>query len=165
METRKGSHLGALSSSKSAILLLVFVVAQLPCHTNGQFPTIANSIFGPNSIVRGVKNVVGGVLAIDQVHNKCAQKTLCSEFADEIVEASAELDPVKRTWVYVPKVVQKRGRLRWIGDIITNAVSRVSRRLGLHPDNRRQDGGGLVGAAINFAVARFQEIPLESMMQ
>ena len=39
---------------------------------------------------------------------------------DEIVENSVELDPVKRTWVYKPKVIKKRGRLRWFSAGICN---------------------------------------------
>ena len=65
----------------------------------GQFPGLANEVFGPNSIVRGIKNVMGGVLAADKVHNKCMQKTICSEFSDEIVEMTEMVDPVKRTIV------------------------------------------------------------------
>ncbi len=154
-----------LNSYIFPLLIFAIITQHQVNYVSGQFPEVANAIWGPNSIVRGVKNVIGGVLAMDGVHSKCAQKTMCSEFADEIVEASAELDPVKRTWVYVPRVVQRKGRLRWIGDMIANTVGRVSRRLGLHPDNRRQGGGGLVGAAISFAASRFSEIPFESMMQ
>ena len=108
------------------------------------------------------------MLALDTVHSNCMQKTLCTEFADEIVENSLELDPVKRSWVYIPKVVQKRGRLRWIGDIIANAVNRVGRKIGLAAtNNRRQStaGLGILGTMTNFAAARVNDIPLPSIMQ
>ena len=42
-------------------------------------------------------------MAVDNVHSQCIQKTVCDEMAEEIVENSVELDPVKRTWVYKPK--------------------------------------------------------------
>ena len=34
---------------------------------------------------------MGGVLAADKVHKKCMQKTLCTEFSDEIVEMTEEV--------------------------------------------------------------------------
>jgi len=79
---------------------------------DAQFPTLANSIYGQDSYLRGLRNVMGGVLAADKVHKKCMQKTLCSEFSDEVVELKEEVDPVKRTIVFVPRVVKPRGRLR-----------------------------------------------------
>jgi hypothetical protein len=147
--------------------IITILLVQCPTKIQCQFPALAHAIWGPNSMVHGIKNVVGGVLALDSVHSKCMQKTLCSEFAAEIIEASAELDPVKRTWVFKPKIVQRRGRLRWIGDMITNSVKKVGRRIGLVPtDNRRQAGpGGLLGSMMGFAASRFHDIPLPSIMQ
>ncbi len=63
---------------------------------------------------------MGGLLAADDVHKNCLQKTLCRQFADRIAETRAEFDPVKRSLVLVPKVIQERGKLRWIGDLIVN---------------------------------------------
>jgi len=93
------------------VLSMLLAVAVLP-PTAGQFPELANSIFGTDSYLRGMRNVLGGVLAADKVHKKCMQKTLCSEFSDEVIEITEEKDPVKRTVVRVPKVVRRKGRLR-----------------------------------------------------
>lgn len=49
--------------------------------SSAQLTGLANEIYGPNSIIYGVKNVMGGVLAADKVHNNCLQKTLCDEFS------------------------------------------------------------------------------------
>lgn len=132
--------------------------------TRSQFPTASNAIFGPNSILRGVKNVIGGIVKFDAVHSKCLQKTMCSEFSDEIVANDVELDPVKRTWVYKPKLIQRKGRLRWLGDILANGVSRMARRIGFAPTNRRQSPT-LLGSAASFALSSFGKVPLDSIVQ
>ena len=116
-------------------------------------------------MLRGVKNVIGGILAIDGVHNKCIQKTICDEFSAEIVENSVELDPVKRTWVYKPKVIQRRGRLRWIGDLIFNGLSKVARRVGFVPNSNRRQSLGVMGSVATFALANFKRIPWEHVVQ
>ena len=52
--------------------------------TNGQFPRIANAIWGKDSYLPGVKKIVGGVLAADITHSKCGQKMLCDEMAPAV---------------------------------------------------------------------------------
>ena len=104
-------------------------------------------------------------MAIDDVHSKCIQKTVCDEITDEIVENSVELDPVKRTWVYKPKVIKKRGRLRWIGDLIVNGLSRVARRIGFVPNSNRRQSGGFMGNMATFAMTNFNRIPRDAMIQ
>jgi hypothetical protein len=86
------------------------------------------------------------------------------DVVDEIVEISVELDPVKRTWVYKPKVIKKRGRLRWIGDLIVNGLSRVARRIGFVPNSNRRQSGGFMGNMATFAVTNFNRIPREAMI-
>ena len=134
---------------------------------SAQFPELSNAIFGPNSLVRGVKNVMGGVLGFDTVHSQCMQKTICSEVSNPIIDFRADLDPVKRTWVYQPKVIKKRGRLRWIGDAIFNGVAKVARKIGLAPSNRRQGviGNPLVDKAIAMGTKVFNKIPKDSILQ
>ena len=63
---------------------------------------------------------MGGVLAMDKVHNKCVQKTLCDQFAPPVIETKEEFDPVKRSFVPVRRVIKEGGKLRWIGDMIVN---------------------------------------------
>ncbi len=67
-------------------LCLLFIIVVPP--TLAQFPELYNAIYGQDSVLRGVRNVMGGILAVDRVHGECMQKTLCSEFSDEIVEMS-----------------------------------------------------------------------------
>lgn len=43
---------------------------------------------------------------------------------------SEEVDPIKRTLVRIPRVVKKRGSLRWIGDLVASGISRPARALG-----------------------------------
>ena len=143
------------------ITLFIFFTPQ---YTNSQFPGVANTIFGPNSLLRGVKSVIGGIVKLDSVHSKCMQKTMCSEFADEIIDNCVELDPVKRTWVYKPKIIQRKGRLRWIGDMVSQGVSKISRTLGLYKSNRRQSPT-LLGSVASFALENFGKIPLQSIVQ
>ena len=83
------------------VVVFVTVLAVLQVGpSSAQLPDfITNEIFGPNSLVRGVKNIMGGILAADNVHKKCLQKTICSEFSDEVVEVKERIDPVKRTIV------------------------------------------------------------------
>ena len=128
------------------------------------FPELANTIWGKDSLVYGVKNVIGGVLAMDNVHSQCIQKTLCDEVSDEILSNSLELDPVKRTYVYVPKIIKPKGRLRWIGDLFTNALGRIGRKMGIIPTNRRQSSGPM-GAMFNYASKRMSEIPPKSVVR
>ena len=82
------------------LYLLVFTLILSSKLCEAQFPTIANEIFGPNSYVRGIKNVLGGIVSADNVHKKCIQKTICNEFSDEVVEMTERIDPVKRTVVW-----------------------------------------------------------------
>ena len=148
---------------KTYITLVILLCLTKP--NSAQFPALSNAIFGPNSLVRGVKNVMGGVLGMDIVHNKCIQRTLCGEMGNAIIDIRADVDPVKRTFVYAPKVIKQRGRLRWIGDAIVNGVAKVASKIGLGPNNRRQGEGGWVGNAITFAKASFDKIPRESILQ
>ena len=127
------------------------------------FPELANTIWGKDSLVYGVKNVIGGVLAMDNVHNSCVQKTLCDEMSGEIVDNTLELDPVKRSYVPVPKIIKEKGRLRWIGDMFTNALGRIGRKMGIIPTNRRQSSGP-VPAMFLYAKNRMSEIPPEAVV-
>ena len=142
----------------SALIRFLFILILFRAN-EAQFPGLANAVWGPDSLIYGVKNVLGGVLALDEVHSQCLQKNLCSEFSEEVTENSLELDPVKRTYYNVPKVIHRRGRLRWIGDLIVNAMNRVGRRIGI--GNRRQSSGLLANAA-SFAAAKISEIPPEA---
>lgn len=151
-----------LSLACIALLAWAIPVAQ------GQFPEIANSIFGPDSYFRGVRNVLGGVLGADNVHKKCLQKTLCDEFAPAIVEVSERYDPVKRSMVRIPRVIKQRGRLRWIGDLVSRGVGKVASRLGVNPwgFKRRQGGEATLAArAVEFIVANWQKIPVQQIFQ
>lgn len=79
-------------------------------------------------------------------------------------------DPVKRTLVRIPKVVKRRGRLRWIGDLISGTVGKVTSRLGINPytNFRRRQGGAPVGIAAKVAeivVANWQKIPIQQLFQ
>ena len=94
-----------------------------PGNTNSQFPDIAGitgMISSVQTLVPGVKNVMGGLLAADAAHSKCMQRTLCDQFSGEVIETRTEFDPVKRSLVLIPTVVKERGKLRWIGDMIVN---------------------------------------------
>ena len=113
-------------------IVIFFLVLAIQYNT-AQFPDIANEIFGPKSTIQGVKKLMGGVLGFDAVHNQCLQKTLCGEVSDEIVERSLVPDPVKRTLVYKTKVIQPKGSLRWIVDLVFGGVSRVARNMGFLP--------------------------------
>lgn len=147
---------------KKSLAQLVFVIFAV--HHNLAHAQLANPILGSETILTGVKNVIGGILAFDSVHGQCVQKTLCSEFADEIIEATAELDPVKRTYVYKPHIKQRKGKLRWIGDTIYNAISGMGRRLGIGPGNRRQAPSG-IAAFTALAASAIKSIPLPSVVQ
>ena len=127
---------------------------------------MANTIWGKDSLVYGVKNVIGGVLAMDNVHNSCVQKTLCDEMAGEIVDNTLELDPVKRSYVPVPKIIKEKGRLRWIGDMFTNALGRIGRKMGIIPTNRRQSSGppNIMTSMFHYANSRISEIPPEAVV-
>ena len=73
--------------------------------------------------------------------------------------------------VRVPKVVKPRGRLRWIGDLITGAVGKVTTRLGINPYTklRKRQGGAaqatLAAKAVEFVVANWEKIPLQQIFQ
>ena len=71
------------------------------------------------------------------VHDRCMEKYVCDNFSGEIVNMTARIDPIKRTIVYVPEVIKKEGSLRWIGDLLVNGVSWVSRAVGLPKLARR----------------------------
>jgi len=83
-------------------------------------PGVIQGATTAQQMLYGMKNVMGGLLAVDDVHKNCIQKTICSQFAPEIIETREEFDPVKRSMVLIPKVIQERGKLRWIGDMIVN---------------------------------------------
>lgn len=38
---------------------------------------LTGGIFGENSVITGVKNILGGVVGADGVHKKCMQKYIC----------------------------------------------------------------------------------------
>ena len=124
------------------------------------------SIGGQYSLLTGVKNVIGGILAVDNIHGKCVQKKFCDQFAvtNKTIKTK-ELDPIKRSWVYKEKVIEERGKLRWIGDMIANGLSRVARRIGFVPNSNRRQSFGFMGNAATFAMKHWQNIPWEKMVQ
>jgi len=157
--------------STLALFSIVFIIAvSFFKGTNGQFPGFANAVWGKDSYLPGIKKIVGGVLAADITHSKCTQKMLCDEMAPEIIEMTDTIDPVKRTIVRIPRLVKPRGRLRWLGDAVVNTVSRVSRRIGIDPNefgksNRRQAvPSSLVTKAVSGAMGVFKGIPVEMVM-
>ena len=102
----------------------IFLLALLSIpNSNGQFEGILSTLTGPQSLMPGIKNLMGGVLAMDKVHNKCVQKTLCDQFAAPTIRKRVAFDPVKRSMVVVPQVIKEGGKLRWIGDMIVNIFS------------------------------------------
>jgi hypothetical protein len=105
---------------KCQLTYFIVLLAIFPFIVNAQIPEILNTFTTVQRMLPGVKNVMGGLLAVDDVHKKCIQKTICNQFVPEIIETRAEFDPVKRSLVLVPKVIQERGKLRWIGDMIVN---------------------------------------------
>ena len=149
---------------KVCITILVLTLQSVQC----QFPNVANAIFGPSSMVRGVKNLMGGILATDNNHHSCIQRVLCHEMKPEKVEITEEIDPVKRTIVYKRKVIRKAGRLRWIGDIIANLFTKVT-----DPINRRIFKGaqgkplyfGLFQKAVNSVTEKAGQIPHDMIHQ
>ena len=54
------------------------------------------------------------------------------------------MDPVKRTIVRVPKVVQRRGRLRWIGDLVGEREEEVKTpfKYPFAPPKKDEESGG-----------------------
>ena len=79
-----------------------------------------------------------------------------------------EVDPVKRTIYYVPKVIQPRGRLRWIGDAIASGVSKVADRMGINPYGfrRRQGVPPSLGARmVEFMISNIDKIPIKQIFQ
>lgn len=114
------------------ILLSIFVTS-----TVSQFPGLYDALTGSKSIFIGIKNVVGGILQIDEQHHGCVQRYVCCKFAEDGCEKDEEeedydepnndleegsgdyedydghedrYDYVKRSWVRIPKrrKVQKR---------------------------------------------------------
>ena len=147
------------------------------------FPGLANSIWGPgtpgnyisylynynhnyiSSLIPGVKNVLGGVLAMDKVHSQCVQKSICEQFSDEIIDTNSivEENSIKRSYV-PPKVIKERGRLRWIGDMFFNTLGKFGRKIGIIPTNRRQSSSAM-GTMYHFAKQRMDEIPKEAIVR
>lgn len=116
---------------KCQLIFFVVFLAIFPFKVNSQvleaigavqnfMPVITQAASTAQLMVPGIKNVMGGLLEMDNHHSKCIQKSICSQFASEIIETREEFNPVKRSMVLIPKVIQERGKLRWIGDIIVN---------------------------------------------
>lgn len=130
-------------------------------------------------MVSGVKNVMGGMLAMDDIHHKCMRKRICEEFTEEVVEMTEMKDNTSRSdsgTVLVPVVVKPRGRLRWIGDYVARGINFLADRLGLiEPQinfQRRQGGplgiypqASLVAKAWAFGSEAFKKIPVQSFVQ
>ena len=111
-------------------------------------------------------------MGADSVHNKCMQKEICKQFAPEIVKTEERFDPVKRSLVPITKVVQERGKLRWIGDALAYPLKRLARGLGVRTGQdqllKRQGGGvppTLVAAVADFVVKNWNKIPVNQMFQ
>ena len=156
--------------------------------TVSQFPGLYDALTGSKSIFRGIKNVVGGILTIDEKHHGCIKKQICCEFADDQCKGVHEepdnaldeegsgdgddydYDPVKRSWVRKPKrrkFIKERGRLRWIGDAIANGLSRVAKGVGFVPSSNRRQGlpPTLMNKAADFALSHWEKIPWHEMIQ
>ena len=122
-------------------------------------------ILNPLTVFRGVKNVVGGILTIDEKHHGCIQKSVCEGFMDGEFEHVPELDPVKRSWVWKKKVIRPPGKLRWIGDLVANGLSRVARRIGFVPSSNRRQSTGIMGVVADYAFHHWNKIPWHEMIQ
>ncbi|TRY78347.1 hypothetical protein TCAL_13572 [Tigriopus californicus] len=161
-----------MNNSKWKGYFVTFVVIIWVDHTRGQYgqfdiiPNIVNT-FGENTYVKGIKNVMGGVLGADKVHQGCIQRTLCKEFAGEVIETTERYDPVKRTLVRIPRIVQRRGRLRWIGDAVMSVVKKIGDRLNINPYGFKKRQGGvapnLVARVIGFAIQNWNKIPIQQV--
>ncbi|CAB4068261.1 CDC42BP [Lepeophtheirus salmonis] len=71
-----------------------------------------------------------GLLAMDSVHKKCIQKTVCEEFSDQVITMipSPNVNRNGRR-IWVSHVIQRRGKLRFIGDFIVNGIISFYNRL------------------------------------
>lgn len=131
------------------------------------------------SLLPGVKNILGGILAADNIHSNCIQKILCDELSNEVVEVKAKEDPVKRSLVHVPVVVQKKGLLRQVVDNLAQRAFGFMDRM--NPFGRRyrtalQRRQGveaavlaakptLAAVGLSFLRAAVDRIPLASVLQ
>lgn len=102
------------------VLTVLIVSVTLTFGVSGQIADVGQVIASAQSFLPGVRNVLSGILAIDKVHKKCLQRSLCESFSGPVVAERKVFDPVKRSSVSVKEVVQKEGRLRWIGDFLAN---------------------------------------------
>jgi len=164
---------------KGILLILVLALGSLLGLAWGQtsgFHVIANTIgdaatsITSNSWMPGIKKILGGIQGINNIHNKCLEKYVCHEFGEKQVEMSEEIDPIKRTLVRIPRVVKKRGSLRWIGDLVASGISRPARALGrlarrmgidFNGDANRRQGvsPGLVNSVTSWTVSQLSKIP------
>ena len=62
-------------------------------------------------------------------------------------------------------MIKKRGRLRWIGDLFVNGLSRAARRIGFVPNSNRRQSGGFMGNMATIAMTGFHKIPRDAMIQ
>ena len=68
----------------------------------------------------------------------------------------------------MPEIVQRRGRLRWIGDLIAGGIGRVADKLGVNPYGFRRRQGippTLAQRAVEFVVANWDKIPIKQIFQ
>ena len=68
----------------------------------------------------------------------------------------------------VPEVVQRRGKLRWIGDLIAGGIGKVADKLGVNPYGFRRRQGvppTLAQKAVEFVVANWEKIPIKQIFQ
>ena len=153
---------------KSIIVITTVIFSVL---VQGQLPdVVTNAVFGPDSLVRGVKNIMGGLVALDNTHSKCMMKKLCKEFSNEVVDRTG-FDPVKRTFVHHPKVIQRRGSLRWIGDLVANGFNGMARLLSVGNNRRHISVGpghsimGSIPIVGPYLTSRMAEIPRGVIVQ
>ncbi len=98
-------------------LIVAIVSVAFTFGVSGQ---IGDIVANAGSYLPGIRNVMSGILAIDKVHKKCLQRSLCESFTGPVVADKKIYDPIKRSSVTVREVIQKEGRLRWIGDLLAN---------------------------------------------
>ena len=87
-------------------MLNICSISCICCRANGQFPGLANEIWGKDSYLPGIKKIVGGILAADITHSKCGQKMLCDEMAPAVNYFVLHFIPVDyRKYDYYFKII------------------------------------------------------------
>ncbi len=58
------------------LVLLALALAASAAHAQ-MLDQMTNGIFGEDSLVVGVKNILGGIVGADKIHKNCMQKFIC----------------------------------------------------------------------------------------